>query len=295
MLLFTIICSLLLLFVAGNLKYSGPDVLGTSSERVSDEVVFPVEHRDQYECEPYPLIGINQAHFVGLHTSSYSSNGLTPQIYFEWEINADTVTLDENLDSINGSNGSKEVKLSGQLDVPRFERAVNHFIQRHGTFRSVVRSDGLMQILTETPVFKMSHVHEWNGDYDAAVQTAANNRKIMMEIGPTAYSWPLFEIRVTHTSECSSIVHITVSLFLMDAMSDLILRQELSQLYRAEPSLLVSAVLPAPSKLMFKDYCIALQNGLHNSNEYQRAKEFWLRRLSTLSQGPELPMLVSGI
>ena len=44
---------------------------------------------DNEDSLSYPLIGINQAHFVGLFTSQHSSHGLAPQIYFEWHIGWD--------------------------------------------------------------------------------------------------------------------------------------------------------------------------------------------------------------
>ena len=47
--------------VVGSAASMGPDVLGTSSERVSLKPAFDVEHRDHTPCESYPLIGINQA------------------------------------------------------------------------------------------------------------------------------------------------------------------------------------------------------------------------------------------
>ncbi len=106
----------------------GPEILGTSTEEVSSKPIFDVsayvkedplegfldgplssfdERKEENEEEcvagaegiegddnvlSYPLIGINQAHFVGLFTSQYSAGGqegLAPQIYFEWLIGRD--------------------------------------------------------------------------------------------------------------------------------------------------------------------------------------------------------------
>ena len=117
--------------------------------------------------------------------------------------------------------------------------------------------------------------------------------------GPTVHDWPLFEVRVTHLSATSSLIHLNISLFLMDAMIDLILRQELSIIYRSmlllsqatitsspsspsssmtsQPS--ASSLLPNPPRIRFRKYCIAL------------ARQYWLGRLSSLSTGPELPTM----
>jgi hypothetical protein len=93
----------------------------------------------------------------------------------------------------------------------------------------------------------------------------------------------------------------------MDAMSDLILRQELSILYRsllqqkANHSLTtqgecvfdVSNILPAVSQIEFSDYCTALDSKLTSSDEHKRAKEYWLSRLDTLSGSTELPLVTN--
>ena len=83
-----------------SLASSGPAILGTSTELLSSRPIFTVKLREEgeereedkeevegeedEEEEEYPLIGINQAHYVGLYTSSFAAEGMTPQIYFEW-------------------------------------------------------------------------------------------------------------------------------------------------------------------------------------------------------------------
>eukprot|EP01035_Chromulina_nebulosa_P019301 gene19301-25162_t len=252
-------------FIKSLPKY-GPVVLGTSSEEISSKPIFSIETEDTNPYEPYPLIGINQAHYVGLHTSSFSQNGLTPQIYFEWEI--------------------KEA-----LNVKKFESSINCFVKRHPTFRSIVRNDGYMQVLNFIPYYKIEAINEFVNEA-TSVDIAMSTRNEMMTIGPDVYEWPLFEFRVSHIKPNVSIIHVTVSLFLMDAMSDLIFRQELSSLYRSSNDTYVDeSVLPPKAKIQFKNYCKALLTDLPKSDVYARAKEYWLSRIPNLSSGPELPML----
>jgi amino acid adenylation domain-containing protein len=258
---------------------TGPTVLGTSSESVSLKPIFEIKSSAQ-ASNMYPLIGINQAHYVGLHTSSFTDGGLAPQIYFEWVI-----------------GGRKDGnRVQARLDVARFEKAINIFIKRHSTFQSVVTTDGRMRVLEPLPVFKIMQVYEYLGDESAATIHAEKVRKEMMAVGPSAYSWPLFEIRVTHLSDAQSVVHLTVSLFLMDAMSDLILRQELSILYRALGNMVdanspIEGLLPQAAQISFPDYCRAIEDDLPKSSEYIAAKEYWMARLPHLFSGPQLPMV----
>ena len=256
--------------VATLLASAGPEILGTSREYSSTtkENIFNV-NEEPSDDSSYPLIGINQAHFVGLHTSSYARNGMTPQIYFEWEI-------------------------STHLNVELLESAVNAFIVRHETFRSVVTSAGKMAVLATIPTFRIKDVNQWEGSEEQSTQSAAFFRKDMMENGPGVFKWPLFDIRVSHIGSELSLVHVNVSLFLMDAMSDLILRQEISALYRAGPDANLNKVLPDPSRLLFREYCNAMEEQLSLSSEYQRAKEYWSLKLSDLSNGPEIPQLADA-
>ena len=263
-----------------NLKaYIGPDILGTNSEKLSDAPIFTVDHNDTtYPPDEYPLIGINQAHFVGLYTSSYVKKGMTPQIYFEWLIGDVDHSSDED----------------GQLDVERFETALNSFIQRHPTFQCVVTNNGNMKIKTDLPKYRIDNVYQWQGSEELVMKNCEKYRIEMMENAIQVDTWPLFDVRVTHTSDRSSMIHISISLFLLDAMSDLIFRQELSQLYRAPVSLPLDDVLPSKSSIQFRDYCISLNSKLHLSEEFQRAKQFWEEKILRLSSGPDIPITPGG-
>ncbi len=164
-----------------------------------------------------------------------------------------------------------------QVDIARLEYAFTAFIARHVTFRSFITKEGKMQALSTSPMFKLEHISEYmvspNTAKNADNNRAADDRRLatranMLEMGIDVFTWPLFDVRVTHMSPTSSAVHIAVSLFLMDAMSDLILRQELSALYRAGPKQAISRILPPAGKLAFKDYCTALDAQLPQSDTY---------------------------
>jgi yersiniabactin nonribosomal peptide synthetase len=250
------------------LESFGPEVLGTSSEAVDAYTIFAIEDPST-PLHEYPLIGINKAHFVGLHTSSYSTSEMSPQIYFQWKFDGI---------SFASTNPDKQ----GQLDLLQFENAINHFIRRHRTFQSIITEHGSMQILPQLPIFKLSQVHIWDGNYETALQQSELFRLDMMTNGPSGspFHWPLFDIRVTQISEHESFIHIVVSLFLMDAMSDLILRQELSALYRQEV-FGMSVILPSLSQVEFSQYSYAMEHKLKLSEEYIRAEKYWEDR-STL-------------
>ena len=240
--------------VARNLKYSGPEVLGTSSDRLSTSFT-KLEHDPLIDhSQPFPLIGINKAHFVGLHTSSYSSSGVAPQIYFEWLVGHDP-------------------NHPGQVDIRWLEQCIDEFVSRHPVFRSYILPNGSMKTLEYDPHYEIQNINEWTTE-DNFTTKSAQFRHEMISHGPDVYQWPLFEFRVSHAGPVSSLIHVTVSLFLMDALGDLVFRHEMSMLYRSQ-------TLPPPPQLLFCEYSRAIENELPNSEEYRRAREFWYSRIDS--------------
>ena len=119
-------------------------------------------------------------------------------------------------------------------------------------------------------------------------------RRGMVAAGPAPMAWPLFECRVTHTSAEQSLVHFCVNLFIMDGVTDLTMRRELSALYRDH-----TRPLPQPA-LSYQDYCLSLHGangaaGIVASDEHRRAKAFWWERISSLPPAPELPVLLDEL
>ena len=257
-----------------------PAVRGTDTIAPGTKPIFPVKFQPETAGESYPLVGVNAAHFVGLFSSSFSRSGIAPQIYFEWIMDVDSEELTPDA--------------PGAVDVECLEHALNSFIRRHATFQSVLRPDGRMQVADQATNYRITNVVRFEGCTSRMEQHATQTRDEMMGGSLDVYTWPLFDIRITELSPRSSVIHIAISLFLMDAMSDLIFRHEISALYRAGIKADVEDVLSPAPRLSFMDYCLAQEEGLTRSEEYGGARAFWMSRLSTLSPGPRLPLLSSA-
>lgn len=291
-------------------KLLGPTIIGTHGEGMLSNAPFQVDDHIISDTDPkhgYPLIGINKAHFVGLYTSGYSNVSIVPQIYFEWKI-----------DSLDGK--------AQRLNVDIFNLSLNLFVQRHVVFQSFCGEDGIMQIKQERPFY---YIQVFDVSEQLIDKQLDSIRKHMIESNLNPHLWPLFEICVTHTGELSSLLHVRVSLFLMDAMGDLIFRQEISGNFDPPPlppcykcfvlfmicykldmynagiryydsnTMSLSAVewkileaLPSIPKLQFNHYSNAHELYLYTSSQYQESWVFWKNRLSSLPIGSEqLPLL----
>jgi len=267
-----------------NHKLLGPVVIGTHGGKDNSyDSPFHIDDIDCVEFErlyEYPLIGINKAHFVGLHTSGYANVRIVPQIYFDWQI--------------KGPDG--DLKL---LNVEIFNLSLNLFIERHTVFQSFCGEEGTMQIQRERPYYT---IQQFNTSIQAADQHLSSTRNNMIESNLDPHRWPLFEICVTHISESFSVLHVRVSLFLMDAISDLIFRQEVSDMYTAGlncgstdlsciKETMLSAIPVAP-KLQFNYYSCVHEDYLYSSELYRESWQFWENRLPTFPVSfNELPSL----
>lgn len=281
---------------------SGPTVLGGACQQDSTPFVFEAaEESSEAACAaPYPLFGVGEAHFVGLHSSSFVAPasavaGVAPQIYWEWVFG----TADDSTEC----DAPRECR--GQVDVRCLELALDILIARHPTLRAVVREDGTMFVLRDPGCFKVQQCSEWAGSSKEAEAACIASRAAMSGSGDaigSPYVWPLFAFQVTHTGPAQSVVHVAMSLFLMDAMSDLVFRSELSSAYRAlsaqagngvgtqEMCDSVAAILPRAPALTFADYSRSLVAGLPRSAAYSAALSFWETKIRRgLPLGPCLP------
>ena len=85
-----------------------------------------------------------------------------------------------------------------------------------------------MQVVRHETVYNIERVTPAEAATPEQLRRTAQE---MMADGPDPFTWPLFDCRVTHTADGGSIMHLCVSLFIMDGISDLTLRRQLSALY----------------------------------------------------------------
>jgi yersiniabactin nonribosomal peptide synthetase len=215
------------------------DADNTKHSSNSDIIKFDVTCDPSNEHEEFPLIGITRAYYVGLFGSPVSQP-LNPQIFFEW-------------------------KFKGRCDVPRLQQAINLFVSCSPAWRAVVSSNATMRILRDTPEYTISKVYDVDSEHFEQHKLAV--REEMISNGPDPRKWPLFEWRVTHQSPLQSFVHMCVSLFIMDGISDLTMRRNISILYRN-----ADALIYRPS-LSYRDYCIGLcrDDGILANEKYKRS------------------------
>ena len=206
--------------------------------------------------EPFPLTDLQYAYWVG-GTGAFELGNLPPLYYAEIELS--------------------------DLDVPRLARALRRLLQRHEMLRAVVRPDGTQWIPEELPEISLE-VADLTGL--APEEQQACVEEIRQAMAQAFGDGPLFRVRISRLDGSRYRIHMAVSLLICDAWSSGLLNRELRQLYGS-----LETALP-PLDLSFRDYILAVGT-LEGTPEFQRALDYWRRRLPNLPGPPELPLAKS--
>lgn len=205
---------------------------------------------------PFPLTDIQQAYWLG-QSSAFELGNLRSHTYDEYEVY--------------------------DLDINRCQRVLQRLIERHDMLRAVISPDGQQQILEQVPGYQIEVVDLRGQEPEVITACLESVRQRMIQHGTSTDEWPLFEIKVHQLDERCFRVHFSVSLMILDGISDGIATQEFCQLYQ-NPDM----YLP-PLEISYRDYVLAL-NKFQNSQTYQNSLAYWKNRLSTLPPAPELPL-----
>jgi glutamate-1-semialdehyde-2,1-aminomutase len=205
---------------------------------------------------PFPLTDIQQAYWLG-QSSAFELGNLRAHTYDEYEVY--------------------------NLDLPRCQRVLQRLIERHDMLRAIILPDGQQQILEQVPDYEIEVVDLRGQEPEVVTNQLASVRQQMIHHGPSTDRWPLFAIKIHRLDEQCFRVHFSVSLMILDGISDGIATQEFCQLYQ-HPDMYLPAL-----ELSYRDYVLAF-NRYRTSETYQRSWEYWQNRLTTLPPAPELPL-----
>ena len=212
-----------------------------------------------HRYDPFPLTDIQQAYWMG-RNGAFELGNVACHSYSEFEFKG--------------------------LDLARFNRAWQRLIERHDMLRMIVLPDGRQQICASVPRYEIAAL-DLRGQSEAtlAAGLAAVRGEMSHQVLP-ADRWPLFDLRATLLDGDRLRLHLSFDLLICDIMSSRILLAEVLQLY-ADPE----TELP-PLELSFRDYVLAAA-GYEESEAYQRALEYWRKRLPDLPPPIELPLAQS--
>ena len=218
-----------------------------------------LKHDEQERFEPFLLSDMQQALLIGRgNVVEFGDVGC--HAYFEHE--------------------------SNNLDVKAYEKAWLRLIERHDMLRAVFYSNETQQILREVPPFQIQVIDLREESEDKVEDKLSEIRERMSHQVLPADKWPLFEIDVALLKDNCFRLFTSIDVLIMDAWSYFqIILPELIEFYN-NPDHEFPKI-----EVTFRDYITKVESVLENSEEYQLAKDYWMKRLPTLP--PKLPLFRS--
>ncbi|MFE7623127.1 amino acid adenylation domain-containing protein [Streptomyces sp. NPDC057509] len=204
--------------------------------------------------EPFPLTDIQAAYLIG-RTDAYAYGGVGCHAYVELEY--------------------------PDLDVDRTTATWRELVRRHDMLRAVIHHDGYQHVLADVPALVVEADDLTAlAPAAAAVKVAHTRTRLSAREAPTD-QWPLFEVRVSRTTE-RAVLHLSFDMLVVDHASLRILLAEFQRSYGGEP-------LAEAPRIAFRDYVLA-RRAVADSDAYTRDRAYWTERLDTLPPAPELPL-----
>ncbi|WP_000009886.1 non-ribosomal peptide synthetase [Vibrio mimicus] len=211
----------------------------------------PLVAKPTHRYLPFPMTEVQQAYWVG-RQSGFALGDTSSQFFIEFRVE--------------------------QLEVERFNQAMNRLIQRHDMLRAVVR-DHHQQVLISVPSFSLTcHVLD---DLEGSQANAIRDGLSHQVKNPAL--WPLFSVEaITHTSG-EARIFINLDNMMLDGLSMQIFFAELEELYQ-DPS----RTLPV-LEITFRDF-VEWQQQAETKQDLSAAKAYWQQRLTHLPSAPNLPI-----
>ena len=204
----------------------------------------------------FPLTDIQQAYWVG-RGGAVELGNVACHAYYEVEAN--------------------------DMDLPRFNVALQRLIERHEMLRAVVLADGSQKVLERVPPYEIA-VLDLRGYHAQAAEAVLDSVRHRMshQVLPSD-QWPLFEVRASRLDDRRVRLHFSFDMLIADVWSLQILFREWASLYGDASARL------SPLELSFRDYVLA-EAELRDSELRRDSQRYWADRLPALPAAPALPV-----
>jgi amino acid adenylation domain-containing protein len=224
-----------------------------------DGAVVPlpqVRHDAQGRYQPFAMTDVQQAYWIG-QTDAYALGNV-------------------------GAHAYQEIEFVG-LDTTRMQWAFRQLIDRHDMLRMITRDDGTQQVQRDVPDYTIA-IHDLRGQsrVDQEHFIAGLRQKMSHQVFGVG-QWPLFAMCGCRIDDERVRLHLSVDALLADAWSFEVLLRDFGRLYTDPDTPL------EPLEITFRDY-VTTMIGSREDATYQRARDYWLGRVPTLPEAPQLPL-----
>ncbi len=228
-------------------------VVVENGEKINQVVEVKPDLENRYE--PFDLTDVQRAYLMG-RDDIFQLGGTSTHGYYEYEI---------------------------ELDLQRFQIALNKVIASQPMLRAVMVPGGKQKILPVTTEYRMEVFDARTfseEEYQAYILT--EREKYNHEIFHP-YTWPLFRFKAVRRTDTKSLLMFGIDLLIMDASSVLIFKDLVMAAY-FNPDMELQE-----TDFCYRDFVIGLQR-CKKSEQYEIDKKYWKEKAATFAQAPQLPL-----
>ncbi|PDY87063.1 non-ribosomal peptide synthetase, partial [Bacillus toyonensis] len=205
--------------------------------------------------EPFPLTGIQLAYLIG-RDPAFEIGGAATNLTVEFEID---------------------------INIDRFNSALQKLINRHPILRTIVFENGTQRILEGELLYSVDTVDVRNLNQEDIMIRILEQRQNMIAKIIDPSTWPLFEIKAFILPNNQKYFWLNIDPLICDDSSMKILIKEFKMFYN-QPSLQLPDL-----EYNFRDYVLAT-NEFRQSNRYKKDEKYWLNKLDNFPSAPALPL-----
>ena len=212
----------------------------------------------EHRFDDFPLTGMQQAYYFGRMDNMHL--GTTPtHLYIEVDIK--------------------------EFDKAKFVRVINRITEAHDALRLRVSDEGTQRIVPQQIITEdmIAFADASQLDEEGKQRAIVAARKEINSIDIDYTNSPLARVTVVMTGDSSARVGLYLDGFVADGWSQDILLRDFDALWKDETQQL------AEEKYLFRDY-VNFVNSLKAGEGYEKARDFWMKRLPELPGVPELPL-----
>ncbi|MGA9870215.1 MAG: SDR family NAD(P)-dependent oxidoreductase, partial [Rhodococcus sp. (in: high G+C Gram-positive bacteria)] len=169
------------------------------------------------------------------------------------------------------------------LDLERYNRALDAVIARHPMLRTVATSDGRLRTLDSVPPYRIRTRELVSADDESRERTLGTIRRRVAEKPGPPDRWPLVQIEAARTDRNRTRLFIGVDVLICDAASWWIIESELKALYEHPET-------PLPALDLHPAQCSSAMAQRRRGPGGVRAEHYWLARAESVPGPPELPI-----
>ncbi|MGX5439995.1 amino acid adenylation domain-containing protein [Bacillus thuringiensis] len=205
--------------------------------------------------EPFPLTGIQLAYLIG-RDPTFEIGGAATNLTVEFEID---------------------------IDMNRFNSALQKLINRHPILRTIVFENGTQRILEEELFYSVDTIDLRDSNQEGITACILEQREKMITKIIDPSTWPLFEMKAFILPNNKKYFCLNIDPLICDDSSMKILIKEFKSFYD-QPNLHLPEL-----KYNFRDYVLAAIE-FRESNRYKKDEKYWMSKLEDFPNAPALPL-----